>query len=67
MAPQLPHLKIVPEAQQLLDDEEYDKTSKSYGHVCTAASPLWESASCDLDILCNPVLVDQTLSGIGAG
>ena len=49
LAPQLPHPKIVLEAQQLLDDKEYEKkTSKFYGHVHTVASPLWKSGSPDL-------------------
>lgn len=41
MAPHLPCQKVVLEAQKLLEGEEYDKTSESYGHV-HAASPLWE-------------------------
>ena len=48
LAPQLPHPKIVLEAQQLLYDKAYEKTSKSYGHVHTVASPLWKSGSPDL-------------------
>ena len=40
MTPQVPCEKIVPEAQQLLEGEEYDKTSKSCGHVHTAVHAL---------------------------
>lgn len=40
MAPLLPCQTTAPEAQKILEGEEYDKASKSYGGVHTVALPL---------------------------
>lgn len=47
-----------PEAQQLLEGKEYDKTGRSCGYAC-AAAPLGRKTS--NDPTCNLVLVEQTL------
>lgn len=45
MALLLPCQKTVPEAQQILEGEEYDKASKSYGGMHIVALPLQKSGS----------------------